>query len=78
MTLNGPQGPQGHSGSYLYGSKWHCRLLMTLNDPPTLNDPRIFLTLDGPGKGTFILNPNDPDPPGYAFGNFRVTLNDHV
>ena len=51
---------------------------MTLNDPPTLNDPRIFLTLDGPGKGTYILTPNDPDPPRYAVGNLGVTLNDHV
>ena len=71
-----PEWPSGSSGSYWDGSKWHCRLLMTLNDPPTLNDPHILLTLNGPGKGTFILTPNDPDPPRYAVGTFGVTLND--
>ena len=69
MTLGVLRVLQG-SGSYFYGPKWHCRLLMTLNDP------RIFLILDGPGKGPFLLTPNDPDPPRYAVGYFGVTLND--
>ena len=49
---------------------------MTLNDPLTLNDPCLFMTLVGPGKGPFFLTPNDPDPPRYAVENFKRTLGD--
>ena len=38
------------------------------------NDPHIFLTLGGPGEGTFFLflTPNDSDPPRDAVGNSGI------